>query len=65
MKNKKSCIDCLHCKVCAMSTKNSRLCFCSKTKNKERDLEIFWRNKNVCKKFVDMVCKINTHFKRR
>jgi hypothetical protein len=51
---KKTCGDCLHCKVCAMSTKNNRLCFCAKTKKKERHEEYFWLVKKVCKKFEDM-----------
>jgi hypothetical protein len=50
----KTCLDCLHCKVSSNSTKNSRLCFCSVTKSKERYLESYWLAKSVCKKFVDM-----------
>jgi hypothetical protein len=51
---RKTCGDCLHCKVCACSTKNGRLCFCAKTKSKERELEFYWLNKTPCKKFEDM-----------
>ena len=51
---KKNCTDCLHCKVCACSTNNSYICYCAKTKNKERDLEFYWLNKPVCSKFEDM-----------
>jgi len=51
---KRKCIDCLYCKVCAMSPGKLRLCFCSETKNKEREIEAFWLNKSACKKFEDM-----------
>jgi len=50
----KNCGDCLNCKVASCSTRNSRLCFCSKDKNKIYDLEIYWLTKKVCKKFNDM-----------
>lgn len=50
----KTCFDCLHCKVSANSTKNCRLCFCAKTKAKERHKEPYWLKKSVCKKFEDM-----------
>ena len=50
----KKCSDCLHCKVCANSSKNNRLCYCSKTKNKEREVEFYWYVKKACKRFVDM-----------
>jgi len=52
--NKKTCTDCLHCKVASCSTRNSRLCFCAKDKNKLYDLEAYWLLKKVCKKFEDM-----------
>jgi len=51
---KKNCGDCLHCKVASCSTRNSRLCFCSKEKNTFYDLETYWLSKTVCKKFIDM-----------
>ena len=54
MNNKKNCADCLHCKVAYCSTRNSRLCFCAKDKNKIYDLETYWITKSVCKKFEDM-----------
>ena len=50
----KTCVDCLHCKVSATSTKNRRMCFCSLTKAKERHKLTHWQNKKVCKKFFDM-----------
>ena len=53
---KRKCVDCLHCKVSFCSTRNSKLCFCSKTGNREYDLEIFWIVKKACKKFEDMAC---------
>ena len=51
---KRNCTDCLHCKVCAMTYINTRICFCSKEKNKQYDLETFWITKKVCKKFEDI-----------
>jgi hypothetical protein len=50
----KSCIDCLHCKVSAKSTKNNRLIFCAETKKKQNHKEKYWLAKKVCKKFEDM-----------
>ena len=50
----KSCADCLHCKVSTRSTEKRRLCFCAKTKKKERHKESYWLIKPVCKKFNDM-----------
>jgi len=49
-----TCTDCLFCKVASCSTRNSRLCFCAKDKNKLYDLEAYWLLKKVCKKFEDM-----------
>ena len=54
MKNKKTCLDCLYCKVSKKSTKNCRLCYCSETMKKERHKERYWLARNVCKKFEDM-----------
>ena len=48
------CTDCLYCKVCAIPLVNNRLCFCSKSKERERDIESNWSKKPVCKKFIDM-----------
>ena len=50
----KRCADCLHCKVCANSSKSNRLCYCAKTRNKEREFEYFWYVKKACKRFEDM-----------
>jgi hypothetical protein len=49
-----SCMDCLHCKVSAKSTKDCRFCFCAMKNQKENRLEVYWRTKSVCKKFEDM-----------
>jgi hypothetical protein len=51
---KKSCLDCLYCKVSVRSTKNRRLCFCSQTVKKEKHREPFWRSKRLCDGFDDM-----------
>jgi hypothetical protein len=51
---KKSCVDCLYCKVSAKSTKNNRLIYCAETKKKENHKEPYWLVKTVCKKFEDM-----------
>ena len=53
---KKNCGDCLHCKVSSCSTKKSRLCFCSKDRQKLYDIETYWLTRQVCKKFIDMAC---------
>jgi hypothetical protein len=55
---KKTCLDCLHCKVSVRSTVNNRLCFCSETEKKERHREMFWQVKKVCKQFVNMGEKV-------
>ena len=51
---KESCFNCLYCKVSAKSTKNCRLCFCSKTKDRGRHKEHYWLTKKVCEKFYSM-----------
>jgi len=51
---KKTCFDCLHCKVSAKSTSNIKLFFCSKTKNKEQHKERYWLERKVCSRFEDM-----------
>ena len=51
----KSCCDCLHCKVSAVKIDDKTLYFCNVSKNKARNLDIFWLvKKKLCKKFVDM-----------
>jgi len=54
IKKEKKCINCLNCKVSAISPKNSRICFCAKRKETEYEDEIYWQNKIACKKFEDM-----------
>ena len=51
---KKTCLDCLHCKVSASSTRNGRLCFCAAAKAREDDLAQYWFKKPLCVKFDDM-----------
>ena len=60
MKNQKTCLDCLFCKVSARSTANCRLCFCSQTAKKERHKEPYWQANKVCGKFEDMTEKVIT-----
>ena len=49
----KTCFDCLHCKVSSKS-KMIRLCYCNKTKIKERHKDSYWLTRSVCRKFDDM-----------
>ena len=51
---KRKCTDCLHCKVYARSTEESRLCFCVEIGKKAILNEFYWLNKTVCYKFEDM-----------
>ena len=53
-REKKTCFDCLHCKVSAKSTKNCLLCFCEKTKDKGKHKEAYWLKKPLCEIFEDM-----------
>ncbi|MCL2441071.1 MAG: hypothetical protein FWD14_04975 [Treponema sp.] len=52
--SKKTCGDCLHCKVSYSPTKINRLCFCAKKNHKEYETEIKWLNRSVCGMFEDM-----------
>ena len=52
--DKKTCADCLHCKVSAKSKENRLLCFCAETEKKVRHKEPYWLERKVCKKFEDM-----------
>ena len=54
MGKKKQCVDCLHCKVSAKSTRNQRLCYCAESKKRERHREMYWLSKKVCTEFYDM-----------
>ena len=51
---KRSCVDCLHCKVSAKSTKKCWLCFCSVKKNRVNHKIAFFTDRKVCKQFYDM-----------
>ena len=52
--NRKTCFDCLYCKVSAKSTENCLLCFCEKAETKKNHKERYWLSKEVCKNFDDM-----------
>ena len=51
---KKTCFDCLHCKVLAESTENFVLCFCAKAEKKVKHELLYWLTKKVCGDFDDM-----------
>ena len=55
MKNEgiKTCFDCFHCKVSAMSTIKCRLCFCAEKSKRVNHKEPYWLTKKVCRKFED------------
>ncbi|AEF84246.1 hypothetical protein TREPR_2190 [Treponema primitia ZAS-2] len=54
MAKTKKCVDCLHCKVSAKSTKNNRLCFCSEMTSRKNHREKFWLEKKLCGNFFSM-----------
>ena len=51
--NKKTCIDCFHCKVSRKSIITNELCFCAKKKRKSEKAPKYWQDKNVCRLFED------------
>ena len=51
---KKTCLDCLYCKVSAKSTANCRLCFCERKEGNGRHRENYWLGKKPCDDFEDM-----------
>ena len=51
---KKTCVDCLYCKVYKKSTESCRLCFCALAKKKANRIENYWLDKEPCVKFIDM-----------
>jgi hypothetical protein len=57
MKKQKTCFDCLHCKVSATSTKNSRLCFCAVSAVREDHDDTYWFMKPLCGNFFNMAEK--------
>ena len=59
---KKTCADCLHCKVSAKSTETCGLCFCNLSKNKKTHKKTYWQTKPVCGKFDDMSEKVKGFF---
>jgi len=54
MKNQRTCLDCLYCKVSARSTAKCRLCFCERKEIQERHKENYWLEKKPCGDFEDM-----------
>jgi len=54
MRPKKTCFDCLYCKVSAKSTAKCRLCFCSETRKKGKHKDSYWLTRAICKKYEDM-----------
>jgi hypothetical protein len=62
---KKTCIDCLHCKVSAKSTVNVRLCYCAKEGKEKQYREPFWSEKKVCGEFDNMGSRITLRVPRR
>jgi hypothetical protein len=61
---KKTCIDCLHCKVSAKSMVNVRLCYCAKEGKKVQPQEPFWSEKKVCGEFYNMGSRITLRVPR-
>jgi hypothetical protein len=51
---KRSCVDCLLCKVSKMSNDKCRLCYCSGKKTRIIHQESYWLKKTVCQKFKGM-----------
>ena len=54
---KKTCFDCLHCKVLVKSTENCMFCFCARAEKKVKHEWYYWFAKKVCCKFDDMGSK--------
>ena len=52
--SKKTCLDCLYCKVSVKSTEKIRLCYCAVTDKKVKHKDKFWLEKKLCKMFWDM-----------
>jgi hypothetical protein len=51
---KKTCLDCLHCKVSVKSTAKNRLCYCAKEGKKVQPQEPYWLERKICGKFDRM-----------
>ena len=54
VKNTKTCLDCLHCKVSVKSTEKCRLCYCIKNVKRKNRNEEYWVMKELCNDFEDM-----------
>jgi len=54
VKRKKTCFDCLNCKVSAKSTEKCRMSFCIKTEKKANHTDNYWLKKKLCCQFDDM-----------
>jgi hypothetical protein len=52
--DRRTCLDCLHCKVSAKSTEKLRLCFCGMAENHKNHKEPYWAGKKVCNAFESM-----------
>jgi hypothetical protein len=52
--NRKTCFDCLYCKVSGLSTQKCCLCFCSEKKKRIIHQDVYWLKKAVCQKFNSM-----------
>ena len=51
---KKTCVNCLHCKVSRKSLAIKGLCFCEKKKQIKEKQVIYWQKKEVCRLYDDM-----------
>ena len=51
---KKTCFDCLHCKVSAVKVENKTYYFCAMKKNRMCKEAKYWLEKKLCMKFDDM-----------
>ena len=50
---KKTCLDCFHCKVSRKSIMTKGLCFCEKKKRINGKTVKYWQEKEVCRWFDD------------
>jgi hypothetical protein len=64
---KRTCLNCLHCKVSAKSTANNRLCYCAMEGKKVQPQEPYWSERKVCGEFDSMGARSITppHVPRR
>jgi hypothetical protein len=52
--NRRTCIDCLYCKVSVKSTADKRLCYCGMEETVKTHKEVYWFTKKVCNAFENM-----------